>query len=55
LISNQPLDFYIFDFFSTTAWPILTRFGTNHPWGKGIEVCSNEGQCPSLREIIAKE
>ena len=37
------INFYIFDFFSRTIGPILTRLGTNHPWGKGIEVCSNEG------------
>jgi hypothetical protein len=29
--------------------PILTRLGTNHPWGEGIQVCSNEGECPSPR------
>jgi hypothetical protein len=23
-------------FFSRTTGPILTRLGTNHPWGKGI-------------------
>jgi hypothetical protein len=27
------LDFYIFDFFSRTVEPILTKLGTNHPWG----------------------
>jgi hypothetical protein len=25
------------------------RFGTNHPWEKGIQVCSNEGEHPSPR------
>jgi hypothetical protein len=35
--------FYIFYFFSRTAGPILTRLGTNHPWVKGIQVCSKEG------------
>jgi hypothetical protein len=28
------VNFYIFDFFSRTTWPILTRLGTNHPWGR---------------------
>jgi hypothetical protein len=42
------LDFYIFDFFRTTG-PILIKLGSNHPWGKGIQVCSNEGNCPSSR------
>jgi hypothetical protein len=27
----RPPDFYIFDFFSRTAGPILTKVGTNHP------------------------
>jgi hypothetical protein len=35
--------------FSRTTRPILTRLGTNHPWGKWIQVCSNEGDCPSPR------
>ena len=29
-------------FFSRTAGPILTKFGTKHPWVKGIQVFSNE-------------
>ena len=29
-------------FFSRTAEPIATKFGTKHPWVKGIKVCSNE-------------
>jgi hypothetical protein len=33
------VNFYIFDFFSRTTGPILTRIGTNHPWMKGIQVC----------------
>jgi hypothetical protein len=35
--------------FSRTKGPILTRLGTNHPWGEGIEVCTYEGDCPSPR------
>jgi hypothetical protein len=43
-------------FFSRTTGPILTRLGTNHPWGKWIQVCSNEGDCALLQgEVIAKE
>jgi hypothetical protein len=34
-------------FFSRTIEPILSRLGTNHPWVKGIQVCSNEGDCLS--------
>jgi hypothetical protein len=47
--SDRPLsirlsvNFYIFDFFSRTTGPILTRHGTNHPWVEGILNCSNEG------------
>ena len=29
--------------FSRTTEPISNKFGTNHPWLKGYEVCSNEG------------
>jgi hypothetical protein len=29
-------------FFSRTAGPILTRLGRDHPYVKGIQVCSNE-------------
>jgi hypothetical protein len=43
------VNFYIFGFFSRTTGPILTRLGTNHPWVKGIQVCSNEGDSPSPR------
>ena len=43
------VNFYIFDFFSRTTGPILTRLGTNHPWVKGIQVCSKEGDSPSPR------
>ena len=28
-------------FISRTAGPISTKFGTKHPWVKGIQVCSN--------------
>jgi hypothetical protein len=28
--------------FSKTTEPILTKIITNHPWGGGIQVCSNE-------------
>ena len=30
-------------FFSRTTEPILTILGTDHPYVKGIQVCSNEG------------
>jgi hypothetical protein len=32
------VNFYIFDFFSRTTGQILTKLGTNHPWGEGIQV-----------------
>jgi hypothetical protein len=34
--------------FSRTTWPILSRLGTNHLCGD-IQVCTNEGNCPSPR------
>jgi hypothetical protein len=43
------VNFYIFDFFSKTTGPILTKLGTNHPWGEGFQVCSNEKDCLSPR------
>jgi hypothetical protein len=55
LSSVRPsVNFYIFDFFSRTTRPILTRLGTDHLWGKGFQVCSNEGDCPSPREDISE-
>jgi hypothetical protein len=36
-------------FFSRTTGPILTIVGTNHPCWEEIQVCSNEGDCPSRR------
>jgi hypothetical protein len=57
LFVRLSVNFYIFDFFSRTNWPILIRLGTNHLLGDGILNCSNEGDCPSPRgdSIIAKE
>jgi hypothetical protein len=43
------VNFYIFDFFSRTTGPVLTRLGTNYPWEEGILNCSNEGDCPFPR------
>jgi hypothetical protein len=39
----------MFDFFSRTTGPILTKLGTNNLWGEGILNCENEGDCPSPR------
>ena len=36
-------------FFSRTTGPILTRLGTNHPLVEEIQICTNEGDCPSPR------
>jgi hypothetical protein len=47
------VNFYIFDFSSTTG-SILTRLGTNHPWGEGFQVCLNEGDRPSTRGYISE-
>jgi hypothetical protein len=48
-IVRLSVNFYIFDFFSRNTQPISTGLGTDHPWGKGFQVCSNEGDCPSPR------
>jgi hypothetical protein len=45
--------FYIFDFSRITA-PILTRLGTNHPWG-GFKFLQMKGNALLEGEIIAKE
>jgi hypothetical protein len=29
--------------FSRTTGPILTRLGTNHPWGRGFKVIQTKG------------
>jgi hypothetical protein len=39
---------YIFNFSRTTG-PILTTLSTNYLCGKGIQVCSNEGERPFPR------
>jgi hypothetical protein len=49
------VNFYILDFFSRTTRSILTRLDTNHPWGEGIQVCSNEGEYPSPRGDNSKK
>jgi hypothetical protein len=36
-------------FFSRTTGPILTRFGTNHPWKEIIQRSLKEGDSPSPR------
>jgi hypothetical protein len=36
-------------FFSSTSWPKSIKLGTNYPWVKGIQVCSNKGQGPLQR------
>jgi hypothetical protein len=36
-------------YFSRTTGLSLTRLGTNRPWGKGIQVCSKEGDNPFPR------
>jgi hypothetical protein len=35
--------------FSRTTGLILARLGTKHPWVKGIQVCSKEGDSPFPR------
>jgi hypothetical protein len=42
-------------FFSRTTGPILTRLGTNHPWGRGFKFVQMKGIAPLQGEIIAKQ
>ena len=35
--------------FSGTTGPNSTKLGTKYPWGKGIQICSNEVQCLTHR------
>jgi hypothetical protein len=49
------VNFHIFDFFSRTTGPISTKLATNHPWGEGIQFCSNEGQRLSARGDNSKK
>jgi hypothetical protein len=44
-----------FKTFSRTSWPKSIKLGTNHPWVKGIQVCSNKGPGPFKGEIITKK
>jgi hypothetical protein len=44
----------MFDFFSRTSGPILTRLGTNHPWGRGFKFVQMKGNALFKGEIIAK-
>jgi hypothetical protein len=36
-------------FFFRTSWPNSIKLGTNYPWVKGIQVCSNKGPGPLQR------
>jgi hypothetical protein len=44
-----------FNFFSRTTGPILTKLGTNHPWGEGILIVQMKGIALLQGEIITKE
>jgi hypothetical protein len=41
-------------FISRTRKPISIKLGTNHPWVKGIQNCTNQGSCPFQREDNCK-
>jgi hypothetical protein len=43
------LIFFKKKFFSRTSKPNSIKLGTNYPWVKGIQFCSNKGQDPLLR------
>jgi hypothetical protein len=44
-----------FDFFSTTAEPVLAKVGTNHPWLRVIRIIQMKDNPFLQGEIIAKE
>jgi hypothetical protein len=46
---------YIFDFFSKSTGPILTRLSTDHPWGRDFKFVQIEGIALLQGEIIAKK
>jgi hypothetical protein len=48
------VNFYIFDFFSRTTLPILTRLGTNHPLGREFKFVQTKGIALLQGELIAK-
>jgi hypothetical protein len=47
-VVRPSVNFYIFNIFSITTGIILTGLSRNHPWGKGVQFYSNEGEhtCP---------
>jgi hypothetical protein len=40
---------------SRTTGPILSKLGTNHPWGRGFKFVQIKGIAPLQGEIIAKQ
>ena len=40
---------HVFTLSPEPAGQFQSNFGTNHPWGKEFQVCSNKGDCPSPR------
>jgi hypothetical protein len=34
---------------SRNSRPVSIKLGTNHPWGKGIQICINKGPVPLQR------
>ena len=48
-LSVCPSVFSYFRLLLQNHWANSTKLGTKHPWVEGIQVCSNEGPCPSPR------
>ena len=44
---NSKMGWGNLNIFYRTTGLILIRLGTKHPWAKGIQNCTNEGQPPS--------
>jgi hypothetical protein len=53
-LSVSLLKVYINDFFYRNNGPILTRFGTNHPWGSGLKILQWKGNTTIQEETSVK-
>ena len=48
-VSSSVCEPFLFRLLLKNRWANLTKLGAMHPWVTGIQVCSNEGPCPSQR------
>ena len=55
MIENDLAQLNIFEFFSRTTEPISIKLGPNHPWVKGIQICSYGDHWSFLRGDNSKQ